>query len=164
MTSDSQANAADIEKMSQCLDSSVRDVLGTMAGFELMQMALGEAERSSHPAEITGAMLLRGQRDAMLSISTKKITAEVIVAYMTGLLPDEVDLDDLYDGVSELVNLVAGRTKAQLSGHGLHFELSPPLTIVGDGHFIIHKNQVTKISLKYGSGEIELFVELFFIS
>jgi len=164
MASDKFAMNENLETMSRCLDNSVREVLGTMAGFELMQIALSDAERSSHPAEITGAMLLRGPRDAMLSISTKKITAEVIVAYMTGLLPDEVDTDDLYDGVSELVNLVAGRTKAQLSGHNLHFELSPPLTIVGDGHFIIHKNQVAKISLKYGSGEIELFIEMFFIS
>ncbi len=158
-------NNIDVELMTKCLDQSIKDVLGTMAGFELNRLELTKEEQRSHLSEITGAMLLRGNRDSMLSISSNKSTAEVIVAYMTGIMPDEIEEEDLYDGISELVNLVAGRTKAQLSGEYLHFELSPPITIVGDNHFIIHKNKVTKITLKYGCGEdIEVFIELFYIS
>ncbi len=154
----------DTELLSGFIDNSLQDVLGTMAGFALMKMELSEKEKRTYSAEITGAMLLRGGKDAMLSISMDKSASEIIVAYMTGIMPDEMDEEDLYDGVSELVNLIAGRLKAQLSGHILHFELSPPFTIVGDNHFIIHKNLVTKISHKYGRGEIELFAELFYIN
>jgi chemotaxis protein CheX len=150
-------------QISQCFNNAVNDVLSTMAGFEAQVLDEFLPEVNRFRAQISGAMLLLGQNSAMFTLSMSEEAAMVFVAYMTGIFPEDLSREDLYDGVAELVNQIAGRVKAQLSGSSYHFILTPPFTIAGDDHFIVHKNQVTRMNMTYGAGNLFFRVEVFYV-
>ena len=160
--SNEKATPLDYTFLFSCFDKSMKDVLGTMAGFEIREIKEAQKDNKTYKAEITGAMLLQGNRNAMLTISMSLEVSKTIATYMTGILPEDLEDEDLYDCVAELVNLVAGRTKAQLTQTDYHFQLSPPFTLVGKDHYIVYKNKVNKIYIKYGATNFELHLEIFY--
>ncbi|MGE5404011.1 MAG: chemotaxis protein CheX [Candidatus Saccharibacteria bacterium] len=143
--------------------SAMNDVVGTMAGFAMKEYRDDLDERQSHSGEITGAMLVLGEKNAMVTITMEKETASVLVAYMTGIDPAELEDEEVFDGVAELVNLVTGRAKAIMAGTEYYFNITPPFTIVGSDHYIMHKSRASKVAMKYVAGELEFFLELFYI-
>lgn len=144
------------------IDRAMDDVVGTAAGFEVKRLNTA-TEINFGEVEITGAMLLPGLNNAMLTISLSHKAAEVLIAYMTGIFPDQLEEEDLYDGAAEIVNQVAGRIKSELAETDYHFVLTPPFTIIGRGHRVIHKSRIESICLDYFAGETLLKVELSFI-
>jgi chemotaxis protein CheX len=154
---------ADKEFLQKRLAQAVFDVFGTMAGIEPSEVKESLDSRQLSSGEITGAMMLPGARIAMLSLTMSKENAKVIVSYMTGSSPAELADEELYDGVAEMVNMIAGRGKALLAGTDYHYIISPPFTIVGENHFIVFKKKVVQIVMKFNIGESILHLRLSYL-
>ena len=148
-------------EIKQVFDTSLVEVLSKMAGFAVT--AQDEEVNGQPPAaDISGAMMLCGQRHALMTLGMDRSTAEVLVAYMTGIMPEDLSEQDLFDGVAELVNLLAGRVKSQLAGTEYHYQLSPPFTLVGPGHYVVLKNHVPAISTLYTATSISIRLNVFY--
>lgn len=147
------------EILYKSLTQAVFDVFSTMTGLEPSVM---EQELAGQ-GEITGAMMVLGRKNALLSLTMTKENAAMIVSLMTGMISDEIADDDLYDGVTELVNMIAGRAKALLAGTGYHYEITPPLTIVGENHFLVFKKQALSLQVRFQVGETEASLQLTYL-
>lgn len=149
--------------LQKCLAQAVFDVFGMMAGMETCHVTKNMEISQMSSGDITGVMLIQGRKNAILHLTLTKEHAAMIVSYMTGNSPLELVDDELYDGVAEMVNMIAGRTKALLAGTNNHYTITPPFTIVGINHFIVYKKEVSKINMKFTAGETELYLGLTYL-
>lgn len=148
------------EFLQKCFTQAVFDVFATAVGVEP-----GAVDEKSAPgvlsnSEITGAMIVLSERNALLTMTMSKQNAAAIVSCMTGIDQSELIDEELYDGVAELVNMIAGRAKALLAGTGDHYQITPPLTIVGENHFIVYKAKTSQISMDFATGESHIRLNL----
>lgn len=155
---DWQKNKPEFKKI---MDRAIDDVLGTASGLRVQR--LEEIPDSGESIEISGAMLLPGLNNAMLTVSFSRSAAETIISYITGIFPEQLELDDLYDGAAEIVNQIAGRIKSELAETDYHFTLTPPFAIAGPGHRFIHKSRIESVAFYYRVGYTMLQAELSFI-
>lgn len=146
------------ELLANCFSQAILDVFSTMAGQYPIK-----AEHSPVPGGITGVMMLLGENNALLSLNLSRENTAVMVSYMTGSLVEELAPEDLYDGIAELVNMIAGRAKALLAGTGYHYKLTPPLTIVGEDHFVVYKKKAPQLILDFVADGIPLHFELTYL-
>lgn len=156
----------EIEKkifLQKCLAQAVSDVFSTMVGLELCQVIAGAKDLETHKSDITGVMMILSGHNALLSLMLSKKDAMDIVSFMTGITAAELLNEELYDGVAELVNMIAGRAKALLAGTDYHYQITPPLTIVGENHFILYKKNVPQLTMKFAAGEIKLHLDLTYL-
>lgn len=150
---------ADIELLHSCFLRAVNDVFTTMVGQEPCEIKTKPAKRG----EITGIMTLLGEKNALLCLNLSKENTAGIVSCMTGILADELQAEDLYDGIAELVNMVAGRAKALLAGTGYHYKLMPPFTVVGEDHFVVYKRKTPQLAMQFTIGGMDLLFELTYL-
>lgn len=151
----------------QAFSMAVSDVMITMTGFEMEEdmdfqgeLCCG-GEDDPQPCEITGAMILMGQNSGMASITMTRQTASILVSYMTGVPYYELEDADLYDGIAELMNLIAGRAKAALRDSEYYYEITPPFTIVGENHQIVHKKQAHLIQKRFITSDLSFILRVF---
>lgn len=149
--------------LQKCLAQAVFDVLSMMAGIEACHVSNNVDDYQLGRGDMTGVMMIQGQRNAMLSLTLSEENARMIVSYMTGNDSRELVEDELHDGVAELINMIAGRGKALLAGTSDHYTITPPFTIVGLNHFIVYKKEVTKIMMKFIAGDTELYLRLTYL-
>jgi len=147
---------------------AVSEVMGTMTGFEMEEdeaFFTPDEEsfdpKETQPCEISGAMVLLGKKNCMATVTMTRTTASMLVSYMTGIPYYELKNGDLFDGVAEMMNLMAGRAKALLSDSEYHFDISPPFTIVGENHYIVHKKQAKLIQKRFVSNELSFILKVF---
>ena len=149
--------------LQKCLTQAVSDVFGTMVGLEPCRIKERVVPPEVCTREITGVMMILSAHNALLSMTLSKVNAAMIVSFMTGIPTIELVDEELYDGVAEVVNMIAGRAKALLVGTDLHYQITPPLTIVGENHFILFKKNVSQLSMEFEAGEIKLHLDLTYL-
>lgn len=140
------------------------DVIETMTGLMVKDLDINEENEISNDTDISGAMLLKGRCSGFSTISMKKRSASVLVAYMTGIPHYKLNDEEIFDGVAELINLLSGRAKTILKGSEFHFELSPPFTIVGENHYILYKGKSDVFRKIYYIGNILVELNIYFAS
>jgi len=153
----------DIEKIADFFTESLRQVLSTMAGFEISHVACDQLNASTDNPIIMGAMVLHGKKDAIISLSMEKDTAAMIIAYMTGILPRELKEQDLFDGVAELVNIMAGEVKARLSNTPHHFLLTSPFSLGGTNFKMVQKKNLLETCRHLKAGEMDITFRIAYI-
>lgn len=152
-----------LDEITGYFTGSLSQVLSTMAGFEINSISCNPGDSASIEYSIIGAMVLHGKKDTMISLSMERSTASMIIAYMTGILPEELNEHDLYDGVAELVNIMAGEVKARLSNTPHHFVLTSPFSIGGENLKVIYKQNIPGVCRRLMAGEMELVFKIAYI-
>lgn len=124
-----------------------------VAYIDVMSMILGidvsnslEVIDSEIETQISGVMLLLGNKKKMATISISEENAKEAVSYMVGLGPSDLSKEEVYDGVAELVNMILGRAKLFLKDTEDYFDLTPPFTVIGDAHKFIIKEKLIEFS------------------
>jgi CheY-specific phosphatase CheX len=140
---------------------AMQDVTATMSGMTVSEIT--DFPNDQVDGEITGAMVLVGEKNMLATITMPKETAEVLVSYMTGIPVGKITLAELYDGVGELVNMVAGQVKVVAAGTSYKFQLSTPFVIMGQSYSIIHKNQVATFWRCFETAGSKLQLKIFFM-
>lgn len=149
--------------LQQCLSQAVIDVFATMAGLDMCETKELTQACKPGPNELTGVMMVLSGRNAVLSIMMDKKAAQTIISFMTGTELDEIVDAELYDGVAELINMIAGRLKALLIGTEYHFSITPPFTIVGKNHFIAYKQTMSQIMMHFQADETQVQLNLTYL-
>lgn len=153
----------DKDFLQQCLSQAISDVFSTMAGVEPSERQETQGEKPVSKGKITGAMMVLGERNALLTMTMSQEDAAMIVAVMTGVVPENITNEESYDGVAELVNMIAGRAKALLVGTSYHYRITPPITIVGDQHFIVFKKQAPRVTMYFNADATNIDLELTYL-
>ncbi|MCY6482870.1 chemotaxis protein CheX [Clostridium aestuarii] len=147
--------------LEQSLNIAIKDVIETMTGLYIEENT--NQQNSMCKGEISGAMIMVGEKKAFMSLTMSKESASLIISYMTGISSENLRNEEVYDGVGEIINMIAGRTKALLKGTKYYFNITPPFTIVGDNHFIFHKDNILKITKSYFIESKELLLQVYYI-
>ncbi len=158
-----------LETYNKAFSMAVNDVMSTMTGFEMEEdinykgkLCCG-SDADPQPCEISGAMILMGKNTGMATITMTRQTAAMIVSYMTGIPYYELEDNDLYDGIAELMNLIAGRAKALLRETDYYFEITPPFTIIGKNHQVVHKKQTHLLQKRFITSDLSFILRVFHV-
>lgn len=155
MNSENNLRTGDWALLCQALDEALR----TMTGLELDWVTSPSAEVTR--TTYAGMMVLAAERPSLLLIRASQSTARMIFSYMTGEEPDSLGDKELADGLCELVNMVAGDVKSKRTGTEAAFELTPPVSVQGDGLFFRGKTGTRVEQVAAADAELSLSMSLF---
>ena len=144
-------DAATKQFLQQCFAEAVPDVFCTMTG-----LTIDLSDNVVLSANITGVMMLLGEQNALLTLSLTKEDALKVISAMSGTDAAQLNDTDLYDGVAELINMIAGRAKAAMVGTKFYYRITPPFAVAGREYHILYKKQVERFSLYFSAGKIQL--------
>lgn len=82
--------------------------------------------------EVAATMALTGDQEGKLVLTFTRDAAIALVCEMLAMEPDELEDEDISDGIGEMVNIIAGYAKSQFAERGFHFNLALPDIVVGD--------------------------------
>ncbi len=143
--------------------SATMEVLRTMANTESKPGR--PTKRSPQPAEgiISAVIDLTGGTKGSISIT---FTEECIVSIVNGMLGESYTgmNDDIQDAVGELVNMISGSARRELSEAGFVFQSGIPRCITGEGHAIEHFTEGTLIAIPFKTDHGLFYVEACFES
>lgn len=159
-------NSVQTVNFSQDFIDTTREVFSTMAAMEIESKGVIEIDGSTDCKDITtcmditGILGFSGGRKGCILVSLPESCALGAVGGMLGIEFDEID-SDVRDGVSELVNMIAGGAKTKLQSKGISFELSIPNTVVGQSHQITAPASTKRTRLEFGSPAGDFFIEVY---
>ncbi len=107
--------------------------------------------------DVSGIIGLSGDIEGLVVVSFPTATAERIVSLFTGESLDASN-PDFADAVGELVNMISGGAKAQFEGRSI--SISVPSVVVGSGHTIFGKSDMTGVTIPCSCDVGEFSVEV----
>ncbi len=137
-----------------------------MASFDVKAVEVreingnGNSQYTTACFDITALLGFSGGRKGSLLISFPQNIAFRTVGGMLGVEFNAID-SDVRDGVSELVNMIAGGAKTKLQSKGIDFELSIPNTIIGQHHRIAAAACTTRTHVDFDSDLGSFFIEVY---
>lgn len=159
-------NSVQIVNFSQDFIDTTREVFSTMAAMEVESKGVIEIDGSTECKDITSCMDITGilgfsgGRKGCILLSLPESCALKAVGGMLGIEFEEID-SDVRDGISELVNMIAGGAKTKLQSKGISFDLSIPNTVVGPSHQITAPASTRRTHLDFGSAAGDFFIEVY---
>ena len=154
------------ENLIQDFIDATGKVLSTMASFDVKATEAREINGNGNSQDITvcfditAVLGFSGGRKGSLLVSFPRNIAFRTVGGMLGIEFTEID-SDVRDGVSELVNMIAGGAKTKLQDKGIDFELSIPNTIIGWQHKIAGGASTTRTRVDFDSDIGSFFIEVY---
>ena len=114
----------------------VTTTLDTMANTAIEVASVKFAEENDHFfGDVSGIMGISGEHgEGFVGITCGESLAKTLVARILGMEEDELEEPDIFDGVGELINMIAGSAKNSLLGTLYHFNLALPNVITGHKH------------------------------
>ncbi|MFZ5354639.1 MAG: chemotaxis protein CheX [Bacillota bacterium] len=143
--------------------NTIKDIMRTMTGLEVFEEKVTGEVLKEIKQQISGVIVITGPKNIMFSLSMSEYSAKGVVSSMTGIKMEELEWEDLIDGIAELVNVAAGKIKAKLCTSGDNYICMLPYTIYGDNHHIIHKNKKASLLRMYHNDRLVMLARAYFI-
>ena len=114
----------------------VKTTLDTMANTPIEIQTVRFVEENDHfYGDVSGIMGISGKNgEGFVGITFGEQLAKTIVARILGMQENELEEADIFDGVGEMINMIAGSAKNSLLGTRYHFNLALPNVINGQKH------------------------------
>jgi chemotaxis protein CheX len=141
--------------------NTFKEIIRTMTGLELKEEKMTLEDLKAFKAQISGVIILCGEKSIMISLSMSNISASTLVSFMVGLQSSELSNEDLNDGVSEIANVVGGKIKAKLNLPGTRLTSLLPFTIKGNDHYITQRDKVLLFVKKFRNNDVEILAKVF---
>lgn len=143
--------------------NTFKDIIRTMTGLDFVEEKLSTEDLMAFKSQISGVVILAGEKSIMVSLSMSFATASILVSFMTGAQAGELRGEDLNDGVSEIANVIGGKIKAKSSVNRVHYKILTPFTIKGDDHYITQRDNVLLFAKKFHNSEVEIVAKVFLL-
>jgi chemotaxis protein CheX len=127
-----------ITKLINPFINATLDLMTTMAGLQVKRRDLFLKKNYRLFGDISGIMNFSGKIEGSVVVSFNEDLAQEIVGRILGLAPETITSDELKDGVGEIINIISGNAKANLSTTEFGHEISLPTVVTGPGHEIRH--------------------------
>ena len=127
-----QFSEADLAK---CIINDVQEVFSTMVGIDdLLNLPLVINPVTRLENCVTAMVGLAGSYNGVVCLHAPECLALNFTSGMLGMEVNKVD-DEVHDALGEIVNMIAGSIKHQLSRGGTDIRLSIPSVITGKDYF-----------------------------
>ena len=131
--------------------ASVYNLFSTMLGCEARRTDIGVSQSVTDPGDITALIGMSGHERGTAILSFPKATAVAMARRMFSAESETVDATVL-DAVAEIVNIVAGGAKAQLTPDGEEpMRLSLPTVVRGRDYSVGHPGQSQWVTVGFES-------------
>lgn len=150
---------SDTEISGEIFSRLLEDAISTTTGFYLERS--DEYEEFAEKKEIVGSMVMCGEKNLLLLLSADEKSARLIVSYMTGIDINKLSDDMVCDGITEIINMVAGGARMALEDKKFNFSMSVPFTIVGKDVDVIVKKRTGKFLSNFKNEDINLNFKIF---
>jgi chemotaxis protein CheX len=161
MSDDVMNNPGNLALSGFFFSNAFKDIIRTMTGLELMEEKMSMEDMKAFKAQISGVIILSGEKSIMISLSMSFIAATTLISFMIGAQCSELSDEDLNDGVSEIANVVGGKIKTKMSLSGIHLNILTPFTIKGNDHYITQRDKVLLFIKKFHNNDIEILAKVF---
>ena len=135
------------------------DVISTTCGISTEVFNVDEGFQFN---ELIGLMNLTGKNHGIIFISADENSIRTLAAYMTGVSNNEITKDDIYDTLSEIVNMTAGNAKLRFNRSEDMFTLTSPFVISGKDMSAVMKKRINSVSRLISNSEISLLLTVVF--
>jgi chemotaxis protein CheX len=127
-------NALDAKLVHNLMDS-VTDVLGIMAGTSVTLQDVKPVKNFKFQGDISSVIGISGDHgEGIFVLSFSEMLTKLMVSRLLGIAKEDVQREDMIDGVGELINMISGRTKVALSQEdNIMYNLSLPSVVLGEG-------------------------------
>ncbi|KNY29553.1 chemotaxis protein CheX [Pseudobacteroides cellulosolvens] len=142
-----------------CFVEALCEAVEKMTGFCVCETSKDCEIKST---DISGAMILSGERNALFVVSVSRKTALNLISFMVGEDADHLSEEELSDGISELVNMAAGIAKIKLLDSDKKFNLSSPFAVTGDNIRITVKKHIERYEYTIGCEDVVLGIGIFY--
>jgi chemotaxis protein CheX len=156
MRKDPPAGQLDVQYINPFLEATA-ETFRQMAGMECVRTGVTVRVDGSTKGFISGTMGLSGPAEGFVALTFEDSLARKIVCRMLQVQPGEETEDDIRDAVGELMNMIAGRAKAELVNTEHSFQLSLPTTIVGGPHTVGKVRGVPVVVISFAIAESDRF-------
>jgi len=130
---------------------AVHETFTSMLDSSVDRGEIGVSTGASHPRDITAFIGLSGPARGAVTLSFPTPTALSVVGRLLGQELHIVD-DGITDGISEMVNIVAGGAKSKLSRvDGPPIELGLPNVVRGNGYEMRYSGGVQWLEVPFTS-------------
>jgi chemotaxis protein CheX len=151
-------NALDAKLVHNLMDS-VTDVLGIMAGTSVTLQDVKPVKTFKFKGDISSVIGISGDHgEGIFALSFSEMLTKLMVSRLLGIPKEDVQREDMIDGMGELINMISGRTKVALSQEdNTLYSLSLPSVVLGEGTELETGNPETSYLLLSFDIEGELF-------
>ena len=132
-------NVSSLETLGNVFAEALCDVISVISGFSLN---MKPCESGNNLDAVTGAMILDGAERGLIFISAEEDSVKTLCSYMTGVPESEVEKEDVYDAMCEVVNMTVGNAKLRLNDVDYMFRFFSPFIISGKDISVIPKKRV----------------------
>jgi chemotaxis protein CheX len=146
----------DLHHINPFIEATV-ETIRQMAGMDCVCTGVTARVDGSTRGFISGTMGLSGSAEGFVALTFDDALARKIVCRMLQVQPGEETEDDIRDAVGELMNMIAGRAKAELINTDHSFHLSLPTAIVGGPHTVGKIRGVPVVVIAFTAGESDRF-------
>ena len=118
------------KEMSMFLTAFTQAAIGIFSSFSTSPVTAKGARKLETPvpkADIYGTIHLTGTTSGKVEVALNKDMARQLAANIALCDPDQLSDDDIYDGVGEVINQIAGHTRTKLWDKGYKTEISIPV-------------------------------------
>ncbi len=130
------------------VDGTVQ-VIETMTKEKTSRTSMFLKTNYSMFGDASGVMGITGETEGVVVVTFHRDLAFHLVAKMVGCGEDDLSVEDVNDGIGEIINMIAGSAKKTLSGTDFAFDISLPTVIMGHGHQIAHQRNVPVIVIVF---------------
>lgn len=110
-------------------------------------------------ADISAVIGLAGDANGWVAIGLDKSLAMKIAENMLGETKTYIDAD-VRDAVGEIVNMIAGGAKAEMSQKGFTFKIAIPTVVVGDNHQLSQMKNMAYMVIPFTADGGEFFISV----
>lgn len=154
------------ERIIKYFSGAMADVIGAITGLEVQENDGSKEEEAKQGEFLRGQMLVLGQMNVVVFLTMNKESATQLITYANGTPLPELSREELVNKLADIVDRVAVKTKALLAGSGTKLNLDIPFVSVSftaENRNILSKQKVFKVSKKFRAGELEVFLEAYFL-
>lgn len=148
------------KKILDALQISVAEMMRTMAMAEVVFAGRETTNRLRMGNEASGLVYLSGGHKGMIGVSCDLNLLRQVVSCIVGVAPDDLNTDDLLDGVAELANMVGGGMKSLAQVPDV--AVSSPVAIIGKDHIAEWKTDKTVeiLTFQMDKGILQIYTSL----
>lgn len=150
----------------RCLCAAVRDSMATITGSSKvleMENPGGDEEGTGY---YWGQIFIFGQINAIAYLAMSQETSLKIVSLITNKNFSDLPVEQIIDGINELLNMIVAKVKTLFAGSGVQLNIVNSFILQGtlkESKGILREKRIFNLLTKYKAGEGEIFLKIFYI-
>lgn len=145
----------------KALSSSTEEIIGGMALTPISLKEIIPDQQYTPLGDVSAMMnITNNSEEGMIVASFPKDFAKLIISRLIGVSPEDLNENECRDGIGEIVNMIVGKSKIELSHYAdSTFRKSLPSIIFGSQHEVNITSRMKYVTLLFESDEHKFYIQ-----